>query len=174
MQRKNMQGQIREIWVMLEWTWFTANVAADETLQEGCKSRENVVDELCAGRIHHLKKPIVTIASGTHFRSVGDLLVRRRGRVGFLQRRKCFHFAQPTWSMNFIHKAADSMCKCWFFCSLSLFWEKQKTFFLTLVFVKNNKVLWKTLYHFWHWNTATRLDRETTTGTWLNYYNQSC
>lgn len=31
-----------------------------------------------------------------------------------------------------------------------------------------------TLYHFGHWNTATRLDRKTSTGTWLNYYHLSC
>lgn len=31
-----------------------------------------------------------------------------------------------------------------------------------------------TLYNFGHWNTATRLDRKTSTGTWLNYYHLSC
>lgn len=66
------------------------------------------MDELSAGRKHHLKKPTVIISSGIHFRSVGDLLSRHRGCVGFLQK-KCFHFAQPTWNMNFIYKATDSM-----------------------------------------------------------------
>lgn len=93
-------------------SYSQVNVAADEALQEGCKSRQDLVNELCAGRIHHLKKGIVTISSGIHFRSVGELLARQRGHVGFMQRRRCFHVAQASWSMNFIHKATDSMCKC--------------------------------------------------------------
>lgn len=97
---------------MLKKTWFTVNVTADEAFQEGYKSRQDVVDELCAGRIHYLKKHTAMISSGIYFKSVGELLARHRGHVGFLRERKCSHVALPSWSMNFIPKATDGMCRC--------------------------------------------------------------
>lgn len=51
----------------------------------------------------------------------------------------------------------------------------KKAFSLTLLFVKNKKnPMENTLYHFGHWNAATRLDKKTSTSAWLNYYNLSC
>lgn len=142
MQRENMQGDIKEIWAMLEKTRFTINVAADEALQEGHKCRQDVGDELCAGRMHHLKKH----SSGINFKSVGELWERQRGHVSFLRERKCSHVAPPRWSMNFIPKATDSMCTYQFFCSLSLFWQRQLEgiFSWHYSLSKIKRILWKT------------------------------